>query len=123
MDDRPISWRGNSFKTLSAMPGEIRRSFGFALRQVQNGLRPPDAKALKGFTPATVELLEDHDGDTYRAVYTAHYADIIYVIHCFQKKSTRGISLPKSDKETIEKRLAEVRLIEMDKARARKKGR
>lgn len=61
-------------------------------------------------------------GDTYRAVYTAHYRDVIYVLHCFKKKSTRGRGLPKRDRQTIEARLAEVRWIEAGKTRARKKS-
>lgn len=105
------------------MPEEVQKTFGFALGLAQNGLTHPATKRLANFKPATIEVLEDHDGDTYRAVYTAHYPDVVYVIHCFQKKSTTGINLPKADKETIEKRLVEVRRIEADKAKARKKGR
>ena len=66
-------------------------------------------------------MLEDDDGDTYRAVYTAHFEDVVYVLHCFKKKSTSGRGLPKRDKETIELRLAEVKRIEADKARTRKR--
>ena len=77
---------------------------------------------LAVFKPALVELLEDDDGDTYRAVYTAHYRDVIYVLHCFKKKSTRGRALPKRDRETIEARLAEVRRIEAAEARGAMKG-
>lgn len=69
-----------------------------------------------------VEILEDDDGDTYRAVYTAHYENVIYVLHCFKKKSTSGRNLPKRDKETIDARLAEVKRIEAEKAKANKKG-
>jgi len=79
-----------------------------------------DAKTLSGFKPALVEILEDDDGDTYRAVYTAHYEDVIYVLHCFKKKSTAGKNLPKRDKETIEARLSEAKRIEAGKAKSRK---
>ena len=65
--------------------------------------------------------MEDDDGDTYRAIYTAHFSDVVYVLHCFKKKSTSGRGLPKRDRETIELRLAEVRRIEADKAKARKR--
>ncbi len=90
-------------------------------RLAQNGLPYEDAKTLTGYRPALVEVLEDDDGDTYRAVYTAHFEDVVYVLHCFKKKSTSGRGLPKRDKETIELRLAEVRRIEADKARAGKR--
>lgn len=121
MDDKEINWRGSSKKDLLAMPEKVRRTFGHALGLAQNGLRYPEAKTLTGIKPALVELLEDDDGDTYRAIYTVHYADVVYVLHCFKKKSTRGISLPKADKETIERRFAEVKRIEAAKEKARKK--
>jgi phage-related protein len=104
------------------MPESVRRTFGYALGLAQNDLPFEHAKALLAFKPLLVEVLEDDDGDTYRAVYTAHYRDVIYVLHCFKKKSTRGSALPKRDKETIEARLAEVRRIEAAKARASIRG-
>lgn len=120
MDERTIDWRGSSYKDLCAMPETVRRTFGYALGLAQNGLAYPDAKTLVGFRPALLEVLEDDDGDTYRAVYTAHFEDTIYVLHCFKKKSTRGRNLPKRDRETIEARLAEVKRIEA--ARGRRTG-
>lgn len=104
------------------MPEAVRRTFGYALGLAQNDLPYEDAKTLTAFKPALVEVLEDDDGDTYRAVYTAHYAGVVYVLHCFKKKSTSGRSLPKRDKQTIDARLAEVKRIETEKAKARKRG-
>ena len=121
MDEKPIDWRGGSYKDLCDMPTGVRQTFGFALGLAQNGLPYEDAKTLSGYKPALVEVLEDDDGDTYRAVYTAHYDDVVYVLHCFKKKSTKGRGLPKRDKETIEARLTEVRKIEADKAKAGKR--
>ena len=121
MDEKEIDWRGSSYRDLMEMPEGVRKTFGYALSLAQNGMRHPDTKQLTGFQPATIEILEDDDGDTYRGVYTAHYEDIVYVLHCFKKKSTRGRNLPKADKETIEGRLAEVRQIEAKKAKARKR--
>jgi phage-related protein len=70
------------------------------------GETPPDAKPLKGFGGAGVlELVEDHRGDTYRAVYTVRFATRIYVLHVFQKKSKRGIATPRKDMELIRSRL------------------
>lgn len=122
MDQKEIDWRGSSYKDLCAMPEQVRRTFGFALGLAQNNLPYVDAKTLAGYKPALVELLEDDDGDTYRAVYTAHFEDVIYVLHCFKKKSTSGRALPKRDKETIEARLSEVKRLEAEKARAGRKG-
>jgi phage-related protein len=66
----------------------------------------PSAKPLKGFKGAgVVEVVEDFDGDTYRAVYTIKFADVVYVLHSFQKKSKQGIATPKQDMDLIEARL------------------
>ncbi len=121
MDEKRIDWRGSSYKDLCGLPAKVRQVFGFALGLAQNGLPFESAKTLSGYKPTLIELLEDDDGDTYRAVYTAHYEDVVYVLHCFKKKSTKGRGLPKRDQETIEARLAEVRRIEADKAKTRKR--
>ena len=120
MDERGIVWLGSSRKDLRAMPEHVRQTFGYGLGLAQAGLRHPDTKQLKGFNPALVEILEDDDGDTYRAVYCAKFDDIIYVLHCFKKKSTKGGNLPMAEKETIERRLA--RLRELEAARLKSKG-
>ena len=122
MDDKSIAWRGSSLRDLSAMPDRVRIKFGYALRMAQQRLRHDDVKSLKGFDPASLEVLEYHDGDTFRAIYTAKFEDVVYVLHCFKKKSTSGRNLPKHDRETIEARLAEVRRIEAEKAKAHRRG-
>ena len=88
------------------MPDEVQQVFGFALYQAQIGLLHPDAKPLKGFGSAGVlEIVEDWRGDAYRAVYTVRFADAVYVLHCFQKKSKRGIGTPKKEMDLIRERL------------------
>jgi phage-related protein len=77
MDKKYIDWRGSSYKDLCDLPAGVRQTFGFALGLAQNGLPYVDAKTLSGYKPALVEVLEDDDGDTYRAVYTAHYDDVV----------------------------------------------
>jgi phage-related protein len=90
------------------MPEEIRRDIGQALYAAQIGIRDPAAKPLKGFGGARVmEIIERYRTDAYRAVYTAHFADVIYVLHVFQKKSKRGVATPKQDIDLIRKRFAE----------------
>jgi len=90
------------------MPDEVQQAFGFALYNAQIGLIHPDAKPLKGFGSAGVlEVVEDWRGDTYRAVYTVRFASAIYVLHCFQKKSKRGIQTPKREIDLIRERLRE----------------
>jgi phage-related protein/predicted XRE-type DNA-binding protein len=98
-------WLGSSLDELKEFPEEPRREVGFALWEAQNGGKHPDAKPLKGFHGASVlEIVEDFDTDTYRAVYTVKFGESVYVLHCFQKKSKSGISTPKQDMDLIEKR-------------------
>jgi len=90
------------------MPDEVQQSFGFALYYAQIGLLHPDAKPLKGFGSAGVlEVVEDWRGNAYRAVYTVRFADAVYVLHCFQKKSKQGIATPKAELDLIRERLKE----------------
>jgi phage-related protein len=97
---------GSSRKDMREFPPAVRRVFGVALFAAQLGERPPEAKPLSGFGGAGVlELVEDHNRSTYRAVYTVRFADKIYVLHAFQKKSKRGIATPKLEIERVRERL------------------
>ena len=101
-----IEWIASSRDDLRAMPQRVRRDIGQALYTAQQGETDPAAKPLKGFGGTRVmEIVERYRGDAYRAVYTAHFADAIYVLHVFQKKSTRGIATPKPDLDLIKRRL------------------
>ncbi|MDY0281287.1 MAG: type II toxin-antitoxin system RelE/ParE family toxin [Salinivirgaceae bacterium] len=101
-----VEWIGSSYRDLCELPEEVRRCFGFALYLAQAGDKHPGSKPLAGFHGAGVlEVVEDFDGDTFRAVYTVRFADAIYVLHVFQKKSKRGIATPKKDIEIIKTRL------------------
>ncbi|NDH54917.1 MAG: type II toxin-antitoxin system RelE/ParE family toxin, partial [Betaproteobacteria bacterium] len=80
--------------------------FGHAIDLAQAGGKHRDAKVLTGFGSAGVlEVVEDTQGDTYRAVYTVNFAGWVYVLHCFQKKSKSGVSTPKPDMDLINSRL------------------
>src|SRR6202045_1781779 len=105
-EPKPLVWVGSSRRDLRAFPPPVRRTFGVALFAVQLGETPPEAKPLKGFGGAGVlELIEDHQGSTYRAVYTVRFATKVYVLHAFQKKSKRGIATPKRELDLIRERL------------------
>jgi phage-related protein len=105
-EPKPLVWVGSSRRDLREFPPAVRRTFGVALFAVQLGETPPDVKPLKGFGGAGVlELIDDHKGSTYRAVYTVRFATRIYVLHAFQKKSKRGIATPKREIELIRERL------------------
>lgn len=89
-----------------ALPADVRRFFGYALSLAQAGDRHDAAKVLKGFGGGGVlEVVEDAAGGTYRAVYTVKFEEALFVLHCFQKKSTRGIATPKEDMDIIRARL------------------
>jgi phage-related protein len=103
---KPLRWIGPAKEELMEFPRPVMRAIGFALYEAQTGDKPDNAKPLRGFGGAGVlEVVEDHDGSTYRAVYTVQFGDAIYVLHCFQKKSTKGITTPKHVVELIERRL------------------
>jgi phage-related protein len=90
------------------MPEQVRRDIGQALYAAQQGITDPAAKALKGFGGTRVmEIVERYRGDAYRAVYTAHFENAVYVLHVFQKKSKTGAATPKHEIDVIRKRYAE----------------
>jgi phage-related protein len=104
--EKPLEWIASSYKDLMALPPDVRRRFGYALSLAQMGDQDDAAKALKGFGGAGVlEIIEDDAGGTYRAVYTVKFAEAVFVLHCFQKKSKSGIATPKPDMEIIRARL------------------
>jgi phage-related protein len=106
--ERPLIWVGSSRKDLRAFPRQARRDTGKALYAAQQGETDPAAKPLKGFGGRSVlEIVADHDGDTWRAVYTVRFEEAIYVLHAFQKKSKKGIATPKKDIDLIHRRLTE----------------
>ena len=102
---KPLYWTGSTKKDLLALPDEVIDVFGFALFLAQTGRRHDQAKPLQGFGGAGVlEVVEDHMGDTYRAVQTVKFPEAVYVLHCFQKRSTHGIKTSKRDIELIRAR-------------------
>jgi phage-related protein len=107
---KPVRWIGSSKEDLRDFPEEVRRRVGGALWDAQLGRKAPYAKPLKGFGGAGVlEVVDDFDGDTYRAVYTVRFTGVVYVLHAFQKKSKHGIAVPRSDVNLIEQRLKRAR--------------
>jgi phage-related protein len=103
---KPVVWVGPTRKELKEFPRPVQRAIGLALYAAQLGETSPDAKVLKGCGGAGIlELVEDHRGDTYRAVYTVRFVTRIYVLHVFQKKSKRGIATPQKEIALIRARL------------------
>ncbi|WP_035139493.1 type II toxin-antitoxin system RelE/ParE family toxin [Fischerella sp. PCC 9605] len=103
---KPVEWIASSLDDLKDFPEDVQQVMGYALYLAQCGEKHPDAKPLKGFKGAVIlEVVEDFDTDTYRAVYTVKFEGVVYVLDAFQKKSKRGIATPKQDIELIEARL------------------
>lgn len=103
---KALAWIGSSRKDLKKFPAEVQSAMGFALYQAQLGLKAIDARPLAGFGGASVlEIVDDFQTDTYRAVYTVKFRDVVYVLHAFQKKSRKGIATPKADLDLIKRRL------------------
>jgi len=101
----PVHWIGSSLDDLRACPDRVQDTVGYALFLAQVGRQHPAAKWLKGNLHGLVEVVEDHDGSTYRAVYTTKLAGQVYVLHVFQKKATHGIATPKRELDLIKARL------------------
>jgi phage-related protein len=121
-EPKPCIFIGSSRKDLKRFPAKVQNRMGHALHQVQEGEEPIAAKALKGFGGrAILELIDDFDSDTYRAVYTVRFAGVVYVLHAFQKKAKKGIATPQQDIELIKSRLRDAE--EHYRARADKGGR
>ena len=103
---KPVRWVGSSKEDLRRFPEEVRRRVGGALWDAQLGRKAPYVKPLRGFGGASVlEIVDDFDGDTFRAVYTVRFASAVYVLHAFEKKSKRGIATPRFEIDLIEQRL------------------
>ena len=103
---RPLHWVGTSKDDLKELPEDVKDVIGFALGLVQVGDTPDNAKPLKGYRGASVlEIKEDYDTDTYRAVYTVRFQKAVYVLHTFKKRSKQGIKTPQKDLDLIKQRL------------------
>jgi phage-related protein len=105
---KTVRWIGTSLRDLRSFPRAVRLDIGHALFAAQEGKTDPAAKPLKGFGGSSVlEIVASHFGNTWRAVYTVRFHDAIYVLHVFQKKSTKGIATPAREIELIKRRLAQ----------------
>ncbi len=113
-----VTWVGSSRKDLRSFSKQVRRDIGKALYAAQQGETDPAAKPLKGFGGARVmEIVDRYDTNAYRAVYTAQFGEAIYVLHTFQKKSTRGVATPRHEIDLIRRRLADAERLHRERQR------
>jgi phage-related protein len=103
---KPLGWTGSAREDLLAFSPEVVREIGHVLYVAQIGGKHSAAKPLKGFGGSSVlEVVEDHAGDTFRAVYTVRFAEVIYVLHAFQKKAKKGVAKPLREMAKVKSRL------------------
>jgi phage-related protein len=103
--EKPLHWIASAKKDYLSFPIEVQDEMGYALGLAQLGAKHPNAKRWKGEGAGVLEIVEDHRGDTYRAVYTVRFANTVYVLHAFQKKSKSGIKTDQTDVKLIAERL------------------
>ena len=105
LPEKPLHWVGSAKDDLLEFPPEVVDDLGYALYLVQIGGKPPMAKPWKGEGPGVFEIVEDHRGNAYRAIYTVRFTAAVYVLHCFQKKSPSEIRTARNDQQRIHDRL------------------
>ena len=103
--EKPVDWFGSSKKDFLSFPEAVKDTMDAALGVAQFGGKHPMAKPWKGQGPGVFEIVEDDDGNAYRAIYTVRFAQAVYVLHAFQKKSPKGIKTAALDVEMVERRL------------------
>ena len=102
---KPVVWLGDSLRELKAFPAVVQDELGYAIYLAQRGGKHVSSKPLKGLGSGVLEVVSDHRGDTFRSVYTVRFADRVFVLHAFQKKSKSGMATPKTDIDLIKQRL------------------
>ncbi|MFH1441064.1 MAG: type II toxin-antitoxin system RelE/ParE family toxin [Candidatus Omnitrophota bacterium] len=103
---KKVDFIGSSRNDLKEFPDEVKQDIAYSFFEVQRGQKPLSAKPLRGFGGSGVlEIIENFSSGTYRAVYTVRFQKVVYVLHCFQKKSKHGIKTPKQEIELIKQRL------------------
>jgi phage-related protein len=103
--EKPLYWIASSLDDLLAFPESVKDEIGNALSAAQFGSKHPSAKPWKGTGSGVFEVVEDYRGDAYRAIYTVRFANAVYALHAFQKKSPSGIKTPRKDVELVGQRL------------------
>ena len=112
---KPLVWMGDSLAALREFPKAVKEEMGYALYLAQVGGKHPCAKPLKELGSGVLEVVSDHRGDTYRAVYTVKRAGRVYVLHAFQKKSKKGIATPKAEMDLVKQRLKRAEELHFEK--------
>ena len=114
-----VAWEGDSKKILESFPDDVIRNFGFELWQLQQGERPGDYRPLPSIGAGVFELRDQDERAWYRVIYLSRINDVIYVLHCFEKKSRE---MPRRDFEKAKQRLKTVRARLAEEKKNEKRG-
>ena len=114
-----VVWEGDSREVLQAFPEEVRQNLGFQLWQLQQGERPGDYRPLPSIGTGVFELRDQDERAWYRVVYLSRINDVIYVLHCFEKKSRE---MPRKEFEKAKQRLKAVKARWAEEKKREKRG-
>ena len=99
-------WEGDSREILQAFPDDVKQNLGFQLWQLQQGEKPGDHRPLPSIGTGVFELRDQDERAWYRVVYLSRINNVIYVLHCFEKK---GREMSRRDFETVRRRLKTIK--------------
>lgn len=102
---KPVKFLGDSLARLREFPAGAKREAGFQLSRVQRGLRPNDFKPMRTIGMGVEEIRVWDDAGTYRVIYTARFADAVFVLHVFQKRTQ---TTSKQDIDLTKRRFAQL---------------
>ncbi len=114
-----LAWEGNSREVLQSFPDGVRQNLGFQLWQLQQGERPADYRPLPSIGSGVFELRDQDERAWYRVVYLSRIDDVIYVLHCFEKKSRE---MPQKEFETAKRRFKAVKARLAEEKKYEKRG-
>ena len=102
---KSVGFRGSSLDDLRRFPERARRAAGLEIDRVQRGYDPSDWKPMPSVGKGVCEIRVWGEAGTFRVIYVAKLEDMVYVLHCFQKKTERTAT---SDIELARKRYKEL---------------
>lgn len=114
-----VAWEGDSREVLSAFPEGVKQNLGFELWRLQQGIKPGDYRPLPSIGTGVFELRDQDERAWYRVVYLSRINDVIYVLHCFEKKSRE---MPRKEFEKAKQRLKAVRARLAEEKKREKRG-
>ena len=114
-----VAWEGDSREVLQSFPNGVRQNLGFQLWQLQQGERPAEYRPLPSIGTGVSELRDQDERAWYRVIYLSRIEDVIYVLHCFEKK---GREMPRRDFETARRRFKAVKARLAEERKHEKRG-